>query len=85
MADRNSSGLVARLNRLNPTAVFLAVLVLMLLALFVPGWPGAVLALGLAALVVLLMAARREGPPARRLLPLLVAVLLVVVAVRKIF
>lgn len=85
MADRNSNGLVARLNRLNPTAVFLAMLALMLLALFLPGWPGALLALALAGLVLLLMSARREGPAARRLLPLLVAVLLVVVAIRKIF
>jgi hypothetical protein len=85
VADRNYSGLVARLNRLNPTAVFLAVLALMLLALFVPGWPGAVLALALAALAVLLMTARREAPAARRVLPLLVAALLVAVAIGKIF
>jgi hypothetical protein len=77
-------GLLARLATLNRTAVFLAVLAVMLLALFLPGAAGALLLLALAAgLATLLAATWPVQPPATRALRLAVLGLLVAAAVNK--
>jgi hypothetical protein len=84
MADRDLARLVERLNRSRPLWVLLVVLGLMLLALFLPGWPGALLLVLLAGLVGVLLLARRDGPPARHFLPVLIVLLLLVAAVSKV-
>jgi hypothetical protein len=78
------NGLLARLNRLNPTGVFLGALLLLLGLLFVPGVIGAALVLMLAtALGVLLAVTWSHHPPQARALRLATLALLVVVAVAK--
>lgn len=77
--------LLARLARLNPTAVFLVTLVLVLVAFFAPGIIGGALLLALAAgLVALLVTTWPVQAPATRAIRLLVLMLLVTVALVKI-
>jgi len=81
-ADRT----LARLARLNPTGVFLAVLAFVLAGLFAPGALGGVLLLALAAGLLLLMA--RTWPvqaPRTRVVRLLILTLLVAVASAKLW
>ncbi len=83
--QRTQSPLLARLARVNPTAVFLAALALMLLGLFAPGIIGGALLLLLAAvLVALLMTTWPVQPPATRVVRLLMLTLLVAAALAKI-
>ncbi|SBT49462.1 DUF6703 family protein [Micromonospora narathiwatensis] len=82
--QRTQSPVLARLARLNPTAVFLATLVLVLVALFAPGPAGGVLLLALAVLLVWLMTVTWSVQrPATRLLRLLMLTLLIAVALAK--
>jgi hypothetical protein len=78
-------GLLDRLARSNPTAVFLGALVIVLLGLFLPGALGGLmllaLAVGLAALMRMTWALQ---PPAARRLRLVVLALIVAVALTKI-
>ncbi|MEU5725965.1 DUF6703 family protein [Micromonospora sp. NPDC047738] len=70
--------------RLNPTAVFLATLVLVLVALFTPGAVGGVLLLALAAGLVWLMSVTWPvQSPGTRVLRLLMLTLLLAVALAK--
>ncbi|MFG3690856.1 DUF6703 family protein [Micromonospora sp. NPDC047740] len=70
--------------RLNPTAVFLATLVLVLVALFTPGAVGGVLLLALAAGLVWLMSVTWPVQnPGTRVLRLLMLTLLLAVALAK--
>jgi hypothetical protein len=76
---------LVRLARLNVTAVFLAALVLMLVALFAPGIVGGALLLALVVALAVLMA--RTWPvqaPRTRAVRLTVLVLLAVAALTKI-
>ncbi|MEU7618825.1 DUF6703 family protein [Micromonospora rifamycinica] len=78
--------LLARLARVNPTSVFLAALVLVLVALFAPGPVGGVLLLALAAgLAYLLAVTWPVQAPQTRLLRLVMLTLLVTVALVKLF
>jgi hypothetical protein len=77
------STLLTRLARLNPTAVFLGALVLVLLGLFVPGAVGGALLLILALVVGALVVGTWELRPATRPLRLAVLLLLLVVALTK--
>ncbi|MGI5214427.1 hypothetical protein [Plantactinospora sp. CA-290183] len=83
--QRTQSVLLARLARVNPTAVFLAALVVVLVALFAPGIIGGGLLLllgaGLAALLVTTWPVQR---PATRVLRLVMLTLLVGIALVKI-
>ncbi|MEV1288828.1 DUF6703 family protein [Micromonospora sp. NPDC049679] len=77
---------LARLARLNPTAVFLGALVLVLAGFFAPGIIGGALLLVLAAgLVALLVTTWPVQAPRTRLLRLLVLGLLITAALMKIF
>ncbi|HEU5109019.1 MAG TPA: DUF6703 family protein [Micromonosporaceae bacterium] len=76
---------LARLARLNVTAVFLAALAFILIALFAPGIVGGALLLALAAaLALLLVRTWPVQPPRTRALRLTVLALLVVAALVKI-
>ncbi|MEU1754281.1 DUF6703 family protein [Micromonospora matsumotoense] len=78
--------LLARLARANPTSVFLAVLALVLVALFAPGPVGGLLLLALAAgLAYLLATTWPVQAPQTRLLRLVMLTLLVTVALVKLF
>lgn len=78
------SPLLARLARVNPTAVFLTALVLVLVALFTPGAVGGVLLLLLAGLLVWLMTVTwAVQRPATRVLRLVLLTLLIAVALAK--
>lgn len=78
------SPLLARLARVNPTTVFLAALVLVLVALFTPGAVGGVLLLLLAGLLVWLMTVTwAVQRPATRVLRLVLLTLLISVALAK--
>ncbi|WBB66969.1 DUF6703 family protein [Micromonospora sp. WMMD812] len=82
--QRTQSPLLARLARANPTAVFLATLALVLVALFTPGPVGGVLLLALAAALVALLATTWPvQAPQTRLIRLLMLTLLVAVALVK--
>ncbi|WDZ84756.1 DUF6703 family protein [Micromonospora cathayae] len=84
--QRTQPPLPARLARLNPTGVFLAVLALVLVGLLVPGVVGAVLLLALAAgLVALLRLTWPVQTPATRVIRLLMLTLLVAAALNKLF
>ena len=77
--------LQARLARMNPTAVFLATLALVLAAFFAPGIVGGALLLALAAgLAVLLVTTWPVQRPPTRVLRLVMLTLLVGVALAKI-
>lgn len=72
------------LARLNATAVFLATLVLVLVALFAPGPVGGVLLLALAAGLIWLMSVTWPvQAPATRVLRLVILTLLIAVALAK--
>ncbi|MFJ6199637.1 hypothetical protein [Micromonospora sp. NPDC092111] len=76
--------LLARLARANPTSVFLATLVLVLVAFFAPAPVGGVLLLALAAgLVFLLATTWSVQAPQTRLIRLVMLTLLVTVALVK--
>ncbi|WP_372441562.1 DUF6703 family protein [Plantactinospora mayteni] len=83
--QRTQSVLLTRLARVNPTGVFLAALVLVLVGLFAPGIVGGALllalAVGLAALLVTTWPVQR---PATRILRLVILTLLVGAALMKI-
>ncbi|MFR9778918.1 DUF6703 family protein [Micromonospora sp. MS34] len=82
--QRTQSPLLARLAGLNPTTVFLATLVLVLVALFAPGPAGGVLLLLLAGLLVWLMTVTwAVQRPATRVLRLVMLTLLIAVALAK--
>ena len=82
--QRTQSPLLARLARLNPTTVFLATLVLVLVALFAPGPVGGLLLLALAALLVWLMVTTWPvQAPATRVIRLVMLTLLIAVALAK--
>ncbi|TDC72263.1 hypothetical protein E1193_28115 [Micromonospora sp. KC606] len=82
--QRTQSPLLARLARANPTSVFLATLVLVLVAFFAPGPVGGVLLLALAAALAWLAAATWPvQAPRARVVRLLVLTLLVAVALAK--
>jgi hypothetical protein len=79
------SPLLARLARVNPTAVFLTALVLVLVALFAPGIVGGALLVLLAAgLLALLVRTWPVQPRATRTARLLILTLLVTTALVKI-
>ena len=83
--QRTHSAMLVRLARANPIAVFLATLVLVLVAFFAPGIIGGALLLALAAgLIALLATTWPVQPPATRVLRLMVLTLLVTVALAKI-
>ncbi|GLI01714.1 hypothetical protein [Phytohabitans aurantiacus] len=74
-----------KLTRLNPTAVFLATLALVLVALFTPGVVGGLLMLALAGGLIYLMT--RSWPvqtPANRAIRLVILTLLIAGALTKI-
>ncbi|MEU4480733.1 DUF6703 family protein [Micromonospora sp. NPDC023966] len=82
--QRTQSPVLARLVRLNPTTVFLAALVLVLVGLFAPGAVGGVVLLALAAGPVWLMTVTWPvQAPATRVLRLLLLTLLIAVALAK--
>ncbi|TYB98340.1 hypothetical protein FXF53_17705 [Micromonospora sp. WP24] len=82
--QRTQSPLLGRLARVNPTAVFLITLALVLVALFAPGPVGGVLLLALAGgLVALLAKTWPVQAPQTRLIRLLMLTLLVAVALAK--
>ncbi|SCG60676.1 DUF6703 family protein [Micromonospora inositola] len=84
--QRTQSSLLARLARVNPTTVFLATLVLVLVALFAPGPVGGLLLLALAAgLVWLMVTTWPVQRPATRVLRLVMLTLLIAVALAKLF
>ncbi|PTA47076.1 DUF6703 family protein [Micromonospora sp. RP3T] len=82
--QRTQSPVLSRLARLNPTTVFLAALVLVLVGLFAPGPAGGVLLLVLAAgLVGLMSVTWPVQRPATRVLRLVMLTLLIAVALAK--
>lgn len=78
------STLLTRLARLNPTAVFLGALIVVLLGLFVPGVAGGLVLLVLVLALGALVVATWELRPAARPLRLAVLALLLVVTLAKI-
>lgn len=83
--QRTQSPVLARLARVNPTTVFLATLVLVLVAFFAPGIIGGALLLALAAgLVALLVTTWPVQAPATRVIRLVMVTLLLAVALIKI-
>ncbi|GAA4580781.1 hypothetical protein GCM10023176_60790 [Micromonospora coerulea] len=82
--QRTQSPLLARLARVNPTTVFLATLVLVLVALFAPGPVGGLLLLVLAAVLVWLMVTTWPvQAAATRVIRLVMLTLLIAVALAK--
>ncbi|SCE97429.1 hypothetical protein GA0074696_1987 [Micromonospora purpureochromogenes] len=82
--QRTQSPLLVRLSRANPTSVFLATLVVVLVAFFAPGAVGGVLLLALAAgLIWLLATTWPVQAPQTRMIRLVMLTLLVVVALAK--
>jgi hypothetical protein len=85
VATRGTSALFARLNRVNPTGVFLAVLVLVLGGLLLPRPYGGVLLLALAAaLAALLTTTWQRGNQQSRVIRVVILGLLIVLAVYRI-
>jgi hypothetical protein len=83
--QRTQSALLARLARVNPTAVFLAALVVVLAGLFAPGIIGGALLLALAAgLAALLVTTWPVQRPATRMMRLVMLTLLVALTLTKI-
>ncbi|MFY1687220.1 hypothetical protein [Plantactinospora sp. WMMB782] len=83
--QRTQSALLTRLARVNPTTMFLAALVLVLLGLFAPGIVGGALLLALAAgLAALLVTTWPVQSPATRTIRLVILTLLVGAALVKI-
>jgi hypothetical protein len=84
VATRGTSALFARLNRLNPTAVFLTVLVLVLGGLLLPRPYGGILLLVLAAgLAAMLVSTWQRGTQQARATRVIIFALLIVLAVYK--
>lgn len=87
MATRNTGALekvLAQLNRLNRTTVFLVTLGIMLVGLFLPGFLGAVVLLALAGFLGWLLARTWPYVPgSARAIRLIVLALIVIAAVRK--
>jgi hypothetical protein len=82
--QRTQSPLLTRLARLNPTTVFLAALVVVLVALFTPGVVGGLLLLALAAALVALLATTWPvQAPQTRVIRLVMVTLLIAVALVK--
>ncbi|MFC4150406.1 DUF6703 family protein [Micromonospora mangrovi] len=82
--QRTQRPLLARLARVNPTTVFLATLVLVLVAFFAPGPVGGVLLLVLAAgLVWLLATTWPVQSPATRVIRLVMLTVLIAFALAK--
>ncbi|MEU1684723.1 DUF6703 family protein [Micromonospora sp. NPDC005707] len=82
--QRTQTPVLSRLARLNPTTVFLAALVLVLVGLFAPGVAGGVLLLALAAGLVWLMTVTwAVQAPATRMLRLVMLTLLIAIALAK--
>ena len=82
--QRTQNPVLVRLARANPTSVFLATLVLVLVAVFAPGPVGGVLLLALAAGLVWLMALTWPvQAPRTRVVRLLMLTLLIAVALAK--
>ena len=83
--QRTHSAMLVRLARVNPTAVFLATLVLLLVAFFAPGIIGGALLLALAAgLAALLVTTWPVQRPATRTMRLVLLTVLVAAALVKI-
>lgn len=83
--QRTQRALLARLARVNPTAAFLVMLVLVLIGLFAPGVVGGAVLLALAVGLAALMATTWPvQPPRIRVLRLLALGLLALIAVAKI-
>jgi len=73
-----------RLTRISPTKVFLGALAVALLALFLPGWYGALLLLAVVvALGGLLGRTAPVTPPAARVLRVLILAIIVIIATAK--
>jgi hypothetical protein len=84
VATRGTSALFARLNRLNSTAVFLTVLVLVLGGLLLPRPYSGILLLVLAAgLAAILVSTWQRGTQQTRAARLIILALLIVLAVYK--
>ncbi len=84
MATRGSAALLARLNRLNRTSVFLGAAALVLATLWLPGTVGALALLALiAALAWLLSTTWPYTPPRMRAVRVTILTLLLVLAVAK--
>jgi hypothetical protein len=82
--QRTQSPLLTRLARLNSTTVFLAALVVVLVALFTPGVVGGLLLLALAAALVALLATTWPvQAPQTRVIRLVMVTLLIAVALAK--
>ncbi|MEV4483573.1 DUF6703 family protein [Micromonospora coxensis] len=82
--QRTQNPVLVRLARANPTSVFLATLVLVLVAVFAPGPVGGVLLLALAAGLVWLMALTWPvQAPRTRVVRLVMLTLLIAVALAK--
>ncbi|MBM0240349.1 hypothetical protein JNW88_30565 [Micromonospora sp. ATA32] len=82
--QRTQSPLLTRLARLNSTTVFLAALVVVLVALFTPGVVGGLLLLALAAALVALLATTWPvQAPQTRVIRLVMVTLLIAVALVK--
>jgi hypothetical protein len=82
--QRTQSPLLTRLARLNSTTVFLAALVVVLVALFTPGVVGGLLLLALAATLVALLATTWPvQAPQTRVIRLVMVTLLIAVALVK--
>ncbi|WP_433282824.1 DUF6703 family protein [Micromonospora sp. CA-244673] len=82
--QRTQTPVLSRLARLNPTTVFLAALVLVLVGLFAPGVAGGVLLLALAAGLVWLMTVTwAVQARATRMLRLVMLTLLIAIALAK--
>jgi predicted neutral ceramidase superfamily lipid hydrolase len=80
--DNRGTALLARLGRLNRTAVFLAAVVVVFAALLLPGFIGSAFLLGIAfALAGLLILTWSRHPPGARVFRLAVLALLVVLAI----
>jgi Family of unknown function (DUF6703) len=84
VATRGTSALFARLNRLNPTVVFLTVLVLVLGGLLLPRPYGGILLLALAgALAALLTTTWQRGSRQTRTARVVILTLLIVLMVYR--
>ncbi|KAB1905328.1 DUF6703 family protein [Micromonospora sp. AMSO31t] len=82
--QRTQTPVLSRLARLNPTTVFLAALVLVLVGLFAPGVAGGVVLLALAGGLVWLMTVTWPvQSAATRVLRLLMLTLLIAIALAK--
>jgi hypothetical protein len=76
---------IQRLRRVNPTAAFLAVLLVTIVGLLVPGVPGAVILFGLVGLIAALLGLTWAATaPGTRVLRVVILLAIVVLALTKI-